>query len=405
MTRHSTVAHAETSEPTPQPARSALRILVIGEEHVRSKVARHYRLLEERYGIRTHFYVDDRSGITRETAKSEPMHIRYAPNPASRAAAVLQYWRGFLRYFDEVRPDVLEIYSSINFKVIYPMVLYAAMRGVPRVVVCRGELYEPVFQQYSRLNRGLFVRILRMANLLIYKELYMDETLQRLSPDVPRLYWHNAIPVRDEPQFERRNEEVLFLNFFKPWRNLELIVEAAPLVRERVPNVRFRLVGGADQLTTSSGFYSELYEYEKRIRTLIDARDAGDFVEILPFTTDVEPHFRSAKVFLLPADLVFCNYALLEAMERGVPAIVSADRDENARLIVEDGVDGRVVPLDATAWADAIVRLLTDEVGRQRMGRAARDAISRRYNLANWIEQLANRYHQLARRSSAQQGA
>jgi glycosyltransferase involved in cell wall biosynthesis len=389
------------------PADRPLRILLIGEEHVRGKVARHYAMLEERRGIETHYYVDDRSGITRALAEDVPLRMHWAPNPSAGRRGVLAYWAAFRRCFAEVRPDVVEVYTSINFLVLFPMLLWVAARGVPLVVMCRGELYPPVFERYTPLQRWLFVRMLRMAGLVVYKEVYMEEQLALFCPSVPRLFWSNAIPVRAEPpSYARAGDEVLFLNFFKEWRNLDLVVRAAARVRERVPGVRFRLVGGTDRLASSGEFYAGLNDYERTIHELIAELGVEDMVEVLPFTHEVEPFYAAAKLYLLPADLVFCNYALLEAMERGVPPIVSADRDPNARRIVDHGVNGLVVPLDAAALADAIVELLEDEPRRQALGRAARARVMEEFDLVRWIEGLADAYTALAagRRPAAAAG-
>jgi glycosyltransferase involved in cell wall biosynthesis len=183
-------------------------------------------------------------------------------------------------------------------------------------------------------------------------------------------------------------------------------VRAAARVRERVPGVRFRLVGGTDRLASSGEFYAGLNDYERTIHELIAGLGLGDTVEVLPFTHQVEPFYAAAKLYLLPADLVFCNYALLEAMERGVPPIVSADRDPNARRIVDHGVNGLVVPLDDAALADAIVELLRDEPRRQALGRAARARVVEEFDLYRWIEGLADAYTALAagRRPAAAAG-
>jgi glycosyltransferase involved in cell wall biosynthesis len=388
---------------TPAVARKAaagpmrpVRILLIGEEHARGKVARHYALLEELHGIETHYFLDDRSGITRLLAQSMPLRVTYGPDPSAGYGNVLRYWAAFRRCLDEVRPDVLEVYTSINPKVLLPMLMYAAARGVPRVVVCRGELWPPVFAIYSPLQRWLFARMLRMSQLVVPKELYMGEQLDRLAPNVPRLFWGNAIPVKAEPGYDRQGNEVLFLNFFKPWRNLDVVVRAARLVAERVPGVRFRLVGGTDRLAETGTFYADLNEYERGIVELIEALGLTGTVEVLPFTHEVDGYFAAAKAYVLPADLVFCNYALLEAMERGVPPIVSADRDPEARRIVEDGVSGLVVALDAQAFADAIVALLQDEPRRQALARGARATVVERFNLQRSLQTLADAYTALA---------
>jgi len=375
-----------------------MKILLIGEEHVRIKVARHYGQLERR-GVQTHYFLDDRSGITRATTEPlYPLRARYTVNPKQGKAALLRYWLDFVRYFHEVRPDLLEVYTSINPVALLPMVLYARARGVPVVVVCRGELYPPDFDVQSRLTRSALIRILRLSNLIVYKETYMPALLDRFAPGVDRFAWTNAIPVRPAGPVEREGNHVLFLNFFKPWRNLEVIVRAAPRVAERVPDVQFHLVGSSSELAGTSGFFSGLHEYEHGVARLVEELGVGGTVRIYPFSAEVEEHYARARVYLLPADQVYCNYALLEAMERSIPPVVTADVDADARLIVQDGVNGCVVPLDPAALADAVVRLLGDEPLRQRLGCAARATVEERFNLAREVDALVDRYEALTGR-------
>jgi glycosyltransferase involved in cell wall biosynthesis len=374
-----------------------VKLLLIGEEHIRPKLARHYRVLREAHDIETAYFVDDRSGITRTLGSEYTIDAWFAPNPSGGIRPLLSYWRQFVRCFRRQRPDVLEVYSSIHAAVLFPMVLYARLSGVPVVVVCRGELYPPEFSRNSRLWQFLYIRILRLAQLIVYKEPYMPRLLERYCPRVPRFAWTNAVPVRpDEPAYERERNVILFLNFFKEWRNLEVIVDAAAEVTRRFPDARFELVGSTVNLAETSGFYSGLFDYERRISTRIGALGLEEVVTIRPFTPDTESFISEAKVFLLPADVVYCNYTLLEAMERGVPPIVSADRDEHATRIVEHEVSGLVERIDAGVLAGAIIRLLEDEDLRQRLGRNARQAIRDRFNLDDNLQELASWYRTLS---------
>ncbi|HEU4452506.1 MAG TPA: glycosyltransferase family 4 protein, partial [Longimicrobium sp.] len=355
--------------------------------------------LRDDHGVESHFLIDDRSGITRRVKLDGQVRITYTADPSRGPAALLRYWRDFVRCFEADRPDVLEVYTAIHPVVILPMVAYARARRVPCVVVCRGELYPEAFLRQSALRRGAFARILRLADLIVYKEPYMAAMLREMSPGTAAYPWSNAVPVAPEPDYARTENHVLFLNFFKRPRNLDVIVRAAARVRERVPDVQVHLVGGTRQLADRSEFYRELHEHELELEALIRSLGVEGCVHIHPFTTVVEPYFSAAKVFVFPSDNVFCNYSLLEAMERGVPPVVSDDRDPNARLIVEDGESGRVAPIDPAALADAVVELLSDEEERRRLGRGARRKVEREYNLSLQIAALAEQYRAVARRA------
>jgi len=383
---------------------ATLKLLLIGEEHVRAKVARHYQLLEEDAGIETHYFVDDRSGITRELqAQGAPLRIEQAPVPERSLPGILRYWSAFARCLKRVRPQVLEVYTSIHWAVLYPMVLYARAHGIPVAVVCRGELYPQYFyNETGPIKRWSLVQILRAADLIVYKEPWMLPILERFAPGVRRFEWFNAVPIGPEPGVEREGNVVLYLNFFKRFRNLDVAVRAAALVREQVPDVRFLLVGGTSELAEKSQFYADLLAYERELVALVEELGLGGTVEILPFTNQVDPFFSAAKIYLLPADTVFCNFGLLEAMERGVPAVVTGEKDPDAARIVEDGVSGRVVNIDPGELAEAVIGMLQDEDARREMARAAREKIVRSFNLGSLIGSLAQQYQQLARPGGAQ---
>lgn len=383
-----------------------MKTLLIGEEHVRAKAARHARFMEDEKGIRTHFFVDDRSGITRQVLEQHPVEVRFTANPRGGAGALLTYWRDFRRYFEEVKPDLLEIYPAVNPVVLIPMVAYARMRGVPVVAVCRGELYPTMFYANPRVVQRLMIRMLRMADLIVYKDTYSKRVLDVECPRTPTMSWYNAIPVRGEPSYAREGNHLLFLNSFNRVRNIEVIVRSARRVRQAVPDVQFHLVGGAEGgLSDASPFFLSLHAYEREIAELIQAEGVGDFVHIHPFTTQVEPWFARARAYLFPADHVFANYGLLEAMERGVPPIVSDQKDRDARLIVEHGVNGVIVPIDPDALADGVVHLLADEGRRREMARQARATVTEKYNLGRAMHSLADAYQELVARRRRGRGA
>ena len=86
---------------------------------------------------------------------------------------------------------------------------------------------------------------------------------------------------------------------------------------------------------------------------------------------------------------------VLEGMAAGLP-VVSTPAGE-ARRIVEDDVDGLVVPFgDAGAVADAMRRLARTPLLRARLGSAGRSKVRRDYALESLPERLAALYRSAA---------
>jgi glycosyltransferase involved in cell wall biosynthesis len=81
--------------------------------------------------------------------------------------------------------------------------------------------------------------------------------------------------------------------------------------------------------------------------------------------------YRRADIFALSSDFEGYPNALLEAMARGL-AVVATDCETGPADLVEDGVNGLLVPPgDQRALAEALVRLAGDRDLRARLGRAA----------------------------------
>ncbi len=82
--------------------------------------------------------------------------------------------------------------------------------------------------------------------------------------------------------------------------------------------------------------------------------------------------YASSDVFLFPSDTETFGNVTLEAMASGLPT-VCADA-VGSRDLVDDGTTGVLCPPgDASAFTDAVERLVTDAALRQRMCTAARD--------------------------------
>jgi glycosyltransferase involved in cell wall biosynthesis len=144
---------------------------------------------------------------------------------------------------------------------------------------------------------------------------------------------------------------------FRPSKGHAILLDAALIVREAVPDVRFVLVG--------------LGPLEAEIRRR--ARDLGlQGTVIFTGARDDAPRIAGAcDVFALASVYEGLAIALIEAMALGRPAVVT--RVGGLTEVVDHGREALVVnPSDPKGLGDAIIALLQDEQLRHQLGEAAR---------------------------------
>lgn len=148
---------------------------------------------------------------------------------------------------------------------------------------------------------------------------------------------------------------VLFVGRFDPRNGLPFLIEAFTRVRARGLSARLVVVGDGPR--------------RERYRALAAGRDDITFLGHVP--DGLERYYAHASVYACPATLGSFGITLLEAMACGTP-IVCYDTP-GFRSVVEHEEQALMTPPgDATAFADALARLLQEPHLRARLGRAGR---------------------------------
>lgn len=110
--------------------------------------------------------------------------------------------------------------------------------------------------------------------------------------------------------------------------------------------------------------------------------------------SEVGYYYQAATLYVAPTRYETFGYTILEAMACGL-AVVSTDVGAVPEL-VEDGVTGLLVPYgDPLALAEAINRLLRDNVRRERMGQNARQKVLAQFRLDDIVERTLSLYASL----------
>jgi glycosyltransferase involved in cell wall biosynthesis len=161
------------------------------------------------------------------------------------------------------------------------------------------------------------------------------------------------------------------------WKGLQVLVDALPALRERVPDVRLEVVGTGDDVP-----------HLRRQAERLGVADAIEWTGAVDHA-ELPERYRRAGVTVLPSltESESFGITLVEAMATGCP-VVGSDVG-GIPYVVRDGADGLLTPPgDPAALARALTTVLLDPVRAAAMGVAGREAAVSRWDWSCQEERL-----------------
>ena len=300
--------------------------------------------------------------------------------------------------------DVLHLHGCSQKNV--PATLVARTLGIPIVVTLHtaGQDEPEVVRQKSRLGYWALTSadlVLSVSPYLSarYRDAGLPEARLRLTPNGidTRRFRPATAPERVELRralgWPEDQPVVLFVGFFSRDKRPDLVFRAwRRLAVEGVPAVRLVYVGA-----TGPTYYEIDAALASQIRAGAAGLGAADRVEFVDPTNAIDTYLRAADVFVMPSVRESQGVALLEAMACGLPSIAS--RLPGATdVLIEDGVNGRLFPVDDEAALAAALRdALDDRPRAAAMGARARESVVARYDIAEAAERWRAAYAEVIR--------
>ena len=318
--------------------------ICIGLEHFIDKVG-YQSSVYNKNGETIKYLINDVSG------KSEVFINKY------NADAYILPNNAILRLFSYVfilmnyRSKYVELYCTGRLTVFYA--LFAKIFFRKLVVILRGTEFDGKVQSLS-----LNLYTLKMANVIIVKEYNLLKSIQKYSLEYKTSFLHNAVPQSNSSlEYTEREIDILFLNTPRASRNVLFLIDVFAQILKEKPYLNI-VIAGFSVLDRSDNHIEEDYQYE--VLHKIEKIGLKNKIKTLGFVSNSHSLLSISKIFIFPADIIFCNYTLLEALSYGCVPIIS--NGEGAELIIDDEVDGRINNLDINDFVYSILDCLNCDI-------------------------------------------
>ena len=177
----------------------------------------------------------------------------------------------------------------------------------------------------------------------------------------------NSVPAPAVPAADPASKVVVAAGRLTRVKRYDVLVDAFAKVVAARPDWRLRIYGTGDATGNERG------ALERQIAEL----GIGENVTLMGTANPMEPEWAKGSIAAVTSRLESFGMTIVEAMRCGLP-VVSTDCPHGPREIIEDGVDGRLVPVgDVDAVAGALLELIYDDELRAAAARAARTASER----------------------------
>jgi glycosyltransferase involved in cell wall biosynthesis len=353
------------------------KILIVGPDRVMPKLfywSKKMKLLGYEYSIYTH---DRPTPELADRVISEfNVNIEYGPEHKRSIVRLIKDFFVFNKFLRRNNFQYAELYSDYHILASFGYLLILYLNQIHIILWCRGELYD--WNSFSWWKKFYFKCAFRLSDKIVLKEKYMMDIFDSLNLNVSNkiVELHNSVEIQESERIAPANQEIriLFMNMFKEWRNVTFCIDVAAALKMRGVNFTMNIVG--EKQNESPGLDEQSFFLHRKVETY----NLEDEVKILPFTHNPKHYYLASDIFILPADLIFCNYSLIEAMGYGLIPFVF-DKDKDYKLIIDQGVSGFGLPLNVDVWVENIIALIRNPEAMMNVSNSAKKKIRDFYSL------------------------
>ena len=279
----------------------------------------------------------------------------------------------------EISPDI--IVSFLCFPNLYATIIGRMLR-IPVIISERGNPY--VLKGFK--DRILY-SIFNFANGAVFQtegaRAYFSKGLQKRATVIA-----NPVVKRKGLTMYDTNIDNHIISHIARYENKQkrqdLAILAMHEVLKRYPDAKLKVYGEGDDLPMLQGIVKE--------------ENLTENVQFLGRTENPEREMISSEVFILTSDYEGIPNTIIEAMSVGMPVVTTDCDPGGARLLIESGVNGFVVPKNnPVAIAEKIIELFSIKDLREKFSNEA-SKITERFSEEKIAKQWIDYIHRIARK-------
>ena len=308
------------------------------------------------------------------------------------------------------KPDILHAHNGSTML----QCAVAAGRGgaAPRSVATQ-HFVDPAHTKYTGLKRRIADILHGYTNKRLTRIIAISDSVRSAAMKREHLSAEKIVTVHngiEEPQADAKRAKKVLIEMgietpgpilvttarLSEEKGHRYLLEAAPEIRRRFPDVRFLWLGTGDMAS--------------EIKAQISAAGQSDVIHLLGYRTDAPDFVALADLLVLPSLCEPFGLAVVEAMMLGTPVIATdcGGPPEILRPALPaaplDDATGSLVPsADAGALAAAVCGLLADPEARREVGRRGQKRAREQFTAQRMAREITQVYE--AAQSAAPSGS
>ncbi|MDO4499714.1 MAG: glycosyltransferase [Erysipelotrichaceae bacterium] len=238
-------------------------------------------------------------------------------------------------------------HTVISFMMNYNVLTLIAGLGLKQKIIVSERANPKLVDDYGVLFKTAEQLLYPLASKIVFQteevKDYYKKSIKKLGVVIPN-------PVNPDIVEEWVGEDsktITSIGRLTTQKNYPLLLRAFSIYSKQYPDYNLKIYGQGPLL-------NELKEYAKELK--IDSK-----VSFEGFTTQVYKHLRESKMFVMSSDYEGISNTMIEALAMGVPTICTDCPVGGARMMIEDGKNGFLVPVgDETSLSQKMVIISSD---------------------------------------------